>query len=279
VPSEKRSRKRAARDAKLEELARQQRRRSAIRRGVLIAVIAAVVIGIVVLVNATKKKSKAATSATTTTVGANTPVTTATTSVSLTGYTTSADCPADVHGALHKPQWSTPPPMTINPAKNYAATVRTDVGTFTIAMAAKESPVTTNSFVFLANNHFYDCVTFHRVIQGFVVQGGDPTGTGTGGAGYTVQGEVPKSGHYPLYAVAMAKTGSEPSGTTGSQFYIVSGAQGTSLPPQYAYLGLVTSGTNVIQKIDADGAPASDPSGTGQPKVTHRMISVTVTES
>jgi cyclophilin family peptidyl-prolyl cis-trans isomerase len=273
VPSDKRARKRAARDAKLEAQALQQRRRTAIRRGVVIAVIAVVVVGIVFLVNSTKKKPNA--SATTTTVGANAPVTTATTSENLTGYTTSANCPADVHGTLHKPQWSKPPPMTINPDKTYSATVTTDVGTFTIALAAKESPVTTNSFVFLADNHFYDCIIFHRVIQGFVVQGGDPTGQGTGGAGYTVQGEVPKSGHYPLYSVAMAKTGSEPAGTTGSQFYIVSGA----LPPQYAYLGLVTSGTNVIQKIDADGAPASDPTGTGQPTVTHRMISVTITES
>ncbi|MDE3087445.1 MAG: peptidylprolyl isomerase [Acidobacteriota bacterium] len=167
----------------------------------------------------------------------------------------------------------------VDPAKTYTATVKTDAGVFTIALDTKDSPATVNSFVFLAENHYYDCIVFHRVIHGFVVQGGDPTGTGGGGVGYKVQGELPKSGNYPLYSVAMAKTSADPNGTVGSQFYVVSGTQGTSLPAQYAYLGQVNSGASVIRQIDADGAPANDPTGTGKPTVLHRMISVTISSS
>jgi peptidyl-prolyl cis-trans isomerase B (cyclophilin B) len=282
VPTEKRARKRAARQARTAALERQKRRRSALRRGLVVLFVAALAGGIYAITRTNGKATKASKSSTTTTA----PVTTSvpdstTTTVSLAGDTTSANCPASftTTTALKKPTFSSAPPRIIDPAKSYTATVRTDVGTFTIALDAKDSPTTVNDFVFLAENHFYDCVVFHRVIQGFVAQGGDPTGLGSGGSGFTVQGEVPKSGSYPLYSVAMAKTGSEPNGTAGSQFYIVSGSQGTRLPPQYAYLGQVTSGTSVIQKIDADGAPASDPTGTGKPTVLHRMVSVTISSS
>jgi cyclophilin family peptidyl-prolyl cis-trans isomerase len=280
VPTDKRARQRAARQAKAAALERQKRRRSALRRGIVIVLVAAVAAGIYAL---TRSSGKAATTKSTTTtaqVPTSVPDST-TTTLSLVGKTTSANCPVSYTAttALKKPAYSSPPPMIIDPAKTYTAAVRTDVGTFDITLDAKDSPVTVNSFVYLAENHFYDCVVFHRVIRGFVVQGGDPTGTGSGGAGYTVPGEVPKSGSYPLFSVAMAKTSAEPNGTTGSQFYIVSGAQGTSLPPQYAFLGQVTSGTSVVQRIDADGAPPTDPTGTGKPTVLHRMISVTISSA
>lgn len=284
MPNPKRERKRAAREARLQALERRKRRRSALRRTVVVIVIVAVGAGVYAITRPGKKTNTASHSTTTTVAGSVTATSvpdSTTTTVSLAGDTTAANCPTSFTATtpLKKPVFSSPPPMIINPAKTYTATVRTDVGTFTIALDAKDSPNTVNSFVFLAENHYYDCVVFHRVVQGFVVQGGDPTGTGTGGVSYKVQGELPKSGSYPLYSVAMAKTGSDPNGTVGSQFYVVSGAQGTSLPAQYAFLGQVNGGTSVIQKIDADGAPSNDPTGTGKPTKLHRMISVTISTS
>lgn len=285
MPSDKRARKRAARQARQAALERRQQRRAAVRRTAIVVVVAAVAAAIYFGVAGGKSKNAASHSTTTTNVAGSVTATSVpdstTTTVSLAGDTTAANCPNPFTAttALKKPTFSSPPPMIIDPAKTYTATVRTDLGTFTISLDAKDSPNTVNSFVYLAENHYYDCVVFHRVIQGFVVQGGDPTGTGSGGVGYKVQGELPKSGSYPLYSVAMAKTSSDPNGTVGSQFYVVSGSQGTSLPAQYAYLGQVTGGTSVIQKIDADGAPSNDPTGTGKPDVLHRMISVTISSS
>jgi cyclophilin family peptidyl-prolyl cis-trans isomerase len=162
--------------------------------------------------------------------------------------------------------------MTINTAKTYTATVTTDVGAFTIRLDPKTAPLAVNSFVFLAKQHFFDCIVFHRVIQSFMDQTGDPTGTGTGGPGYTFADELPKtaSPQYPLGSVAMANSGPN---TNGSQFFVVAGPAGESLPPSYSLFGQVTSGMSVVDKINADG------SASGTPKVLHRMVSVSVTES
>jgi len=158
--------------------------------------------------------------------------------------------------------------MCINTSASYTAVVKTDVGTFDIALDAKAAPKTVNNFVFLARYHFYDGVIFHRVMPGFVVQGGDPTGTGTGGPGYTFADELPKAGSYKLGSVAMANIGKP--NTNGSQFFIVVGTQGEQLPPSYSLFGQVTSGMSVVQKIASDG------SASGTPKVVHKMISVTI---
>lgn len=160
--------------------------------------------------------------------------------------------------------------------------MKTDVGTFVITLDAKESPIAVNSFVFLARAKFFNCVIFHRVIPGFVVQGGDPTGTGTGGPGYeyTEQGPpLAKTGtpQYPLGSVAMANSNSpattDPT-TNGSQFFVVTGTQGEQLSNDYVLFGQVTSGMSVVQKISDDGSTSGVP-----PTVTHRMLSVTITES
>ena len=168
------------------------------------------------------------------------------------------------------------PPMIIDPTKTYTATVTTDVGPFTITLDPQAAPKAVNNFVFLANQHFYDCIVFHRVIQTFMDQTGDPTGTGAGGPGYKFADELPKtaSPQYPLGSVAMANSGPN---TNGSQFFVVAGPEGESLPPDYALFGQVTSGQNVVDAINADGSAAS--SSTGTPTVEHRMISVTVTSS
>ena len=139
---------------------------------------------------------------------------------------------------------------------------------------AAANPVAVNSFVYLADKKYYDCLTFHRVIPQFMDQTGDPTGTGSGTVGYTVQGAVPAtaSPQYPIGSLAMAKTEAAPNGTTSNQFFIVAGPEGESLPPDYSLFGQVTSGQSVVDAINADG-DASD-NGT-PPKVIHRMLSVT----
>ena len=188
-----------------------------------------------------------------------------------------AGCPKNPATSLKKPKWSSAPAMTIEPAKTYTATVKTDVGTFAIALDAKDAPKTVNNFVFLAQHQFFNCVTFHRVIPAFVDQTGDPTGTGSGGPGYTIPDELPAKAsnaadQYPLGSVAMANTGQPNTG--GSQWFIVAGAEGESLSNTYSLFGQVTSGMNVVEKINAQGSSSGSP-----PDVTHRMLKVTITSS
>jgi cyclophilin family peptidyl-prolyl cis-trans isomerase len=146
-----------------------------------------------------------------------------------------------------------------------------------VNLNAAATPVTVNSFVFLANQKFYNCVTFHRVIPQFMDQTGDPTGTGAGGPGYTFADELPAkaSPQYPLGSLAMANSGPN---TNGSQFFIVAGPEGESLAPSYSLFGQVTSGMNVVDKINADGNSNSSANGV-PPKVIHRILSVSITTS
>ncbi len=188
-----------------------------------------------------------------------------------------AGCPSSPSTQLHKPSWSSAPPLTVDKSKHDKATVVTDVGTFVIALDVGQAPQTVNSFVFLAQHHFFDCIIFHRVIPTFMDQTGDPTGSGSGGPGYTLPDEnpAPVSGgapQYPIGSVAMANTGEPHSG--GSQFFIVTGNEGETLPPTYALFGMVTSGIGVIERINADGSQQGVP-----PTITHRMLKVTISES
>ncbi len=121
------------------------------------------------------------------------------------------------------------PPMTIDATAKYTATMCTSEGTITLALDPGTAPVATNNFVFLARNGFYDGLTIHRTVKNFIIQGGDPKGDGSGGPGYTVQGEVPTD-NYPIGSLAAAKGTSEPAGTFGSQFFIVTGSGGSDAP-------------------------------------------------
>ena len=188
-----------------------------------------------------------------------------------------AGCPKNPAAALQKPKWSSEPATIIDAAKVYTARVKTDVGTFVIELDAKDAPQTVNNFVFLVQHRFFDCVIFHRVIPGFMDQTGDPTGTGSGGPGYTIPDELPAKAsnpadQYPLGSVAMANTGQPHSG--GSQWFIVAGAEGESLPNSYSLFGHVTSGMSVVEKINAQGSASGVP-----PDVTHRILKVTITSS
>jgi cyclophilin family peptidyl-prolyl cis-trans isomerase len=127
----------------------------------------------------------------------------------------------------------------------------TSMGTIVIALDAVNAPKTVNNFVFLAAHHYYDGVIFHRIINGFMCQGGDPTGTGRGGPGYRFDDEPVKQ-RYQIGSVAMANAGPN---TNGSQFFLISGPSGVNLPPQYNHFGQIVKGLDVLdamQRVDTD---------------------------
>ena len=158
----------------------------------------------------------------------------------------------------------------------YRLALDTTCGTIVIRIDQKTAPKTASSVVALARNGFYDKTIFHRIVPGFVIQGGDPTASGMGGPGYSVRDTPPADTQYTKGVVAMAKTEQEPAGTSGSQFYIVTGPD-AGLPPDYAVLGKVVKGQDVVDAIGELGDPASGEAGTPlQPVVIERA---TVRES
>ena len=180
------------------------------------------------------------------------------------------ECPAPDGSSPKRQRFDGPPPMCIDPSKRYTAEVATSKGTMTIALDPQGAPNTVNNFVVLARYHYYDGVVFHRIIPGFMLQGGDPEGTGRGGPGYTFADELPRPGRYEIGSLAMANAGPD---TNGSQFFIVTGASGVGLPPSYSLFGKVVSGLDVAKAIEAVGSPS------GKPKETVTIDSVTITES
>ena len=166
------------------------------------------------------------------------------------------------------------PRRRLDPDRTYRATVRTNCGDFTIELDVQSAPRTAASFVSLARAGFYDGTVFHRIVPGFVIQGGDPTGTGTGGPGYKTVDRPPAGASYKRGVVAMAKQADEPAGTAGSQFFVVTGAD-TGLPPQYAVLGRVTDGLDVVERIGKLGDPASGQAGTPTEPVVIEAVEVT----
>jgi cyclophilin family peptidyl-prolyl cis-trans isomerase len=142
-------------------------------------------------------------------------------------------------------QWSSPPPMSLDQSKEYQATIKTNLGDIVVELFPKDAPLAVNNFVFLARQGFYDGTKFHRVVKGFVIQGGDPTGTGTGGPGYKFADE-PVARDYIAGTLAMANAGPN---TNGSQFFITLVDLSGKLPKNYTIFGQVTSGFDVVQKI------------------------------
>ena len=132
--------------------------------------------------------------------------------------------------------------------KTYVARVLTNCGEFEITLDPKRAPRTGGSFKTLVDKHFYDGLSFHRIVAGFVIQGGDPEGDGHGGPGFSVTEAPPEDLTYGKGVVAMAKTETDPAGTSGSQFFVVTG-EDAGLPPDYALLGKVTKGQDVVDKI------------------------------
>lgn len=177
------------------------------------------------------------------------------------------------------PQHLEAPTARLDPARFYTVTVATNCGTFAFRLEVRGQPRTAASVYALAKRGFYDGLSFQRVAAGFVIQGGDPLGDGTGGPGYTVVEAPPRNTQYVRGDVAMAKTSTEPAGTSGSQFFVVTGANVTAsagLTPDYALAGRIVSGQSVV---DAIGALPTSPPNDGTPTPAVVMTKVTVTES
>lgn len=150
------------------------------------------------------------------------------------------------------PTYDSPPAMTIDPAKSYTATIETTAGTMVAELFPSEAPKAVNNFVFLARDSFYQDVIFHRVISGFVIQGGDPTGTGRGGPGYQFEDE-PVQRQYLRGTLAMANAGPN---TNGSQFFVLHADN--QLPPNYTIFGKLKSGEDVVDAIAEAPTGAND---------------------
>ncbi|MBU6201002.1 MAG: peptidylprolyl isomerase [Acidobacteria bacterium] len=143
--------------------------------------------------------------------------------------------------------------MCIDEGGSYVAVVTTNLGQYTIELDAKAAPKTVNNFVVLARYGYFDGTSCHRAIPGFMVQCGDPTGTGSGGPGYQFDDELPKTGAYAIGGVAMANAGPD---TNGSQFFVITGATGVNLPPDYTLFGRVTDGLDTtLPELDKAGNP------------------------
>ncbi|MEN9821816.1 MAG: hypothetical protein RLZ04_242 [Actinomycetota bacterium] len=168
-------------------------------------------------------------------------------------------------------QFDQSPEFGIDTSKRYTATMETSMGSLVIALDAINAPITVNNFVFLAGYHYYDGVIFHRIIQGFVCQGGDPTGTGRGGPGYRFVDE-PVKRRYELGSVAMANAGPD---TNGSQFFLISGPSGVGLPPQYNHFGQIVKGLEVLDAMEKVATGPGDRPVT--PVVIH-SVSITVAD-
>ena len=206
---------------------------------------------------------------------ATTAAATATTATTVAGKTITGEtpCPAKDGSSERVTSFAQAPPMCIDPSKTYTAVVKTNFGDFTVKLDPKAAPQTVNNFVVLSLYHFYDGVSCHRIVQGFVIQCGDPKGDGTGGPGYSFPDELPAEGAYQLGSLAMANSGPN---TNGSQFFIISGPQGTQLPPQYSLFGQVTDGLDTtINTLASLAVPGSD----GPPSQPVQIQSVTITES
>jgi cyclophilin family peptidyl-prolyl cis-trans isomerase len=269
MPDPKRERQRqnreAARAAQL-EAARQERKRKSLIRGTVGFVLIIALFALWAWLQSSGGSKKTTSASASSTTASSGPTTTTTANPALAAIQCNDTKPP---ANANRPTFTAPPPMTIDTSKKYTATIDTSCGKIVIDLDAKGAPKTVNNFVFLANKHFYDGLTWHRVVKDFVIQGGDPQGNGSGGPGYTFEDELPKDG-YKLGSVAMANSGPN---TNGSQFFIVTGQNGTTLPNNYSRFGMVTSGLDVAQKIE------SFANGDGPPSRPLYIFSITVAVS
>jgi peptidyl-prolyl cis-trans isomerase B (cyclophilin B) len=233
----KRERQRLNREARREYEEKAAKRRRTFRTGRRIAIFASPAIVVLIVLTITNSGGSSSSSA------------------------SSATCQT-VKTPPPKSEHLTAPAQGVNPQVGYTATMRTTCGTIVMTLDAAHYPKAVNNFVALANQGFYDNLDFVRAAKGFVVQAGGPDQTNASGPGYTAQAETPttQAGQpaYPIGTVAFAKSGSDPAGSVGSQFFIVTGSQGTSLPTDYAVIGKVTKGLNVAQKIESFAPKSGD---------------------
>jgi cyclophilin family peptidyl-prolyl cis-trans isomerase len=274
VPTDKRQRQRQSQQARQAAIAAARKRQQNRTRALAGAFLALVLIaGVAVLIIPGDDEKTVESSGPTTTVAvAKRPVDlpALAAGASVKGDT---PCPAADGSAPRTSSFEKAPPMCVDPAKTYTADMQTSKGLMSIALDVKTAPKTVNNFVVLARYHYFDGIAFHRIVPGFVLQGGDPMQTGTGGPGYKFDDELPAAGSYKLGSLAMANSGAN---TNGSQFFVISGPTGTSLPPQYSLFGQVTQGLEVIKAIEDVGITGTQD---GKPSEVVKILSVTIKES
>lgn len=209
-----------------------------------------------------------------TTADRTTTTTTSTTTAVSSAASREPACPVIDGSSPRTMAFSNPPPVCIDDRATYTAVMETSEGTIKIELDNKGTPKTVNNFVFLSRYHFYDGLTIHRVVPGFIMQGGDPLANSNGGPGYKFADELPRKDGYDIGAVAMANSGVN---SNGSQFFVVTGSTGKALNGTYSTFGKVAKGTSVMKAIDALGV---DPGANGvefPPKRKITIISMTIT--
>jgi cyclophilin family peptidyl-prolyl cis-trans isomerase len=257
VGTDKRERQRANKAVKEQQAARAETRQKGTRLSVIIIGAIAGVLGIALIAN-TFIGGDEDEATPTTLPEVNEDASTSGEVFEPTGEFVPEGCPSpDGSGAMQAP-FESAPPMCLDPAKEYSALVTTNKGELTIELDEEKAPLAANNFVFLARNEYFDDTTCHRIIPDFVVQCGDPTGTGTGGPGYSFPDELPEAGEYQIGSIAMANSGPD---TNGSQFFIITGENGAALPPSYSLFGAVSAGlddtvVDMAAAGTADGTPS-----------------------
>ncbi|MEZ5322614.1 MAG: peptidylprolyl isomerase [Microthrixaceae bacterium] len=184
---------------------------------------------------------------------------------------TATPAPAADGSSERRTKFPAPMPMTIDPEKSYQATISTSMGDMVAYLHPAKAPRTVNNFVNLARYHYYDGLVFHRVINGFMIQGGCPEGSGRGGPGYRFEDELPSRGAYEIGSLAMANAGPD---TNGSQFFIVSGPSGVGLPPSYSLFGKLIAGLDVLDAVQQVSTDRQD-----RPDTDVVIHSITIEES
>jgi peptidyl-prolyl cis-trans isomerase B (cyclophilin B) len=292
VPTAKRERQKEARRRKLEEQRRNARRQKNLRRGIFGVLAIVVIVGAVAVIAANTGGTTSTTSSTSTSTTSTSTTSTTTTTLPKNDATAQTDanniavaygCPTSVHKRVNTLQWTKSPAMSISKSGTYYATFDTTLGTFVIKLDPAKAPVNVNNFVFLAQHNYYKCVIFHRVIQDFMDQSGDPTGLGSGSPGYVVpKNEFPSNSsinNYPPGTLAMANSNSsDPSATSnGGQFFVMADHESFELPANYTVIGHIYSGQSVVDAINHYGSLSS--SETGTPTVYERILNVTISSN
>jgi cyclophilin family peptidyl-prolyl cis-trans isomerase len=281
VPTQKRERKKQGHQARQAAIIAARKRQQKRTRAVAGAFLALVLIaGVAVIVNpgGDDDQDVASTGPTTTLSGS------ATTAVAKrpvdlppvpAGESIKGDtpCPPAEGNPVRVTSFEKPPPLCVAATKNYTADIQTSKGTMTVSLDVRNATKTVNNFVVLARYKYFDGIAFHRIIPGFVLQGGDPQQSGTGGPGYKFDDELPKAGSYKVGSLAMANSGAN---TNGSQFFIIAGDTGTSLPPQYSLFGQVTQGLDVVKAIEDVGIAGTQD---GKPSEVVKILTVTIKET
>jgi cyclophilin family peptidyl-prolyl cis-trans isomerase len=267
--TDKRNRKKENRRQRLDDLAKQQQRKRTRKLATRAAIFIAVVVGVALIISVSGGSDSTSTNDTTVDTTATAPVE----GRAITGET---PCPAVDGSEARAATFENAPSNCLDASKTYTAVVTTNKGEFSIVLDQNKAPLAANSFVTLARYKYFDNTQCHRAILDFVVQCGDPTATGSGGPGYSFADELPQAGEYKLGSIAMANSGPN---TNGSQFFIITGDQGITLPPSYTLFGQVTSGLDTtVPALNAASNP--DPAANGVPTLeTITIVSVVITES